>query len=356
LGKLWKVLFLFWIGAAYAGAEQWYRSNAGGMLLEYMPSRIAAFRSDYCISVNFADPSELPDYLQPYVDASYRIEVHTLYEKGVESRRQWIFRDEQGTPRLVSVMGELSEAEGEVPEGTAPIGFIERYDEQGLINEERLFFPGASETVTAYIYQRRLLIRTETQLKTGSAAAPLTTDQYRYSRSGSLRGVERVYHAPQPQEERRNILRFPYGGIRSKTAASFAAPYGTDFLNAGAPDFPIHPGDRTAYTFDNRGRVLTEIRENEEGARQRETHTLWDGERLKALDWKAGEDEGRTEYEYDSGGNQIIERNYRNGTLERTLTKEGDQETEELYMNGEAVLRAVWREGRKISEERMRKP
>jgi hypothetical protein len=40
--------------------------------------------------------------------------------------------------------------------------------------------------------------------------------------------------------------------------------------------------------------------------------------------------------------------------LERTVRRDGEQEIEELYMNGEVALRAVWIEGRKVSEEPVR--
>jgi hypothetical protein len=34
---------------------------------------------------------------------------------------------------------------------------------------------------------------------------------------------------------------------------------------------------------------------------------------------------------------------------------DGSREVEELYMNGEVMLRALWEDGRKISEERVRR-
>jgi hypothetical protein len=69
--------------------------------------------------------------------------------------------------------------------------------------------------------------------------------------------------------------------------------------------------------------------------------------------WSIGDDEGYTEYEYNKAGDRIEEKNYRNEVLERTVRKEGETEVEVLYMKEKPILRAVWEEGRKISEERI---
>jgi hypothetical protein len=50
----------------------------------------------------------------------------------------------------------------------------------------------------------------------------------------------------------------------------------------------------------------------------------------------------------------VNEKNYRNGMLEREVEVSGDEETETLYLRGEAVLRAVWQDGRKIEEKSLR--
>jgi hypothetical protein len=58
------------------------------------------------------------------------------------------------------------------------------------------------------------------------------------------------------------------------------------------------------------------------------------------------------EYEYDSNGNRVTERNYKDGDLERVVRTQGSQDIEELYMFDTIVLQAVWEDGRKISETR----
>jgi hypothetical protein len=70
--------------------------------------------------------------------------------------------------------------------------------------------------------------------------------------------------------------------------------------------------------------------------------------------WKSEDEERLIEYEYNGEGDRIFERNFRNSVLERTVRKAGDREVEELYMNGAVVLRTVWEDGRKISDERVR--
>jgi len=79
----------------------------------------------------------------------------------------------------------------------------------------------------------------------------------------------------------------------------------------------------------------------------------WVGDRLQSVVWKAADDERLIEFEYDNDGNRISEKYFRNGLLERSVVAQGGQEVEELYMSGRLVLRAIWENGVKISEERI---
>jgi len=63
----------------------------------------------------------------------------------------------------------------------------------------------------------------------------------------------------------------------------------------------------------------------------------------------------RTEYDYNAAGEIIAQRDYNNGILERQVLIQGRREVEELYINGVIVLRAIWENGVKISEERIPK-
>jgi hypothetical protein len=181
---------LFLLALESAAAEDWYLSNAAGMTLEPLYSRFIALRERYCVSIDEASEVELPAILLPYYDSAFRIELHTLYENGVQTRRQWIFKDSAGTTRLASAFDE-----------PAPSGFIEVYNADYLISEERQFAEDGSETFSGYFYNGKTLIRVETSVRAAPAEdselSPLTlltTDYYRYTRAASLRAVERVYH------------------------------------------------------------------------------------------------------------------------------------------------------------------
>jgi hypothetical protein len=58
------------------------------------------------------------------------------------------------------------------------------------------------------------------------------------------------------------------------------------------------------------------------------------------------------EFAYDSSGDRILERNFRNGILERLVRTEGKVDIEELYLNNVVVLITVWEDGVRISETR----
>ncbi|MDR3114485.1 MAG: hypothetical protein LBU25_03085 [Treponema sp.] len=376
-----------------AAPVDWYRSNAAGMILEGISSRLAALRNQYCLSVEFMAALDLPEPLQAYYRPSYRIELHTLYEDGEESRRQWIFRNEQGKTMLVSSLvsipipepdeeGEPAPASEEPPPESSPekkgfTGFIEIYDVlngTNLLREERHIAEDGTETITAYFYSQQLLIRAETRLKTAvpveggedaSSGAmeekiePVLSDYYRYSRSHALRAVERVYHQEVSTDTGLTRLHFPHLGLQAaveEQKAAFVSPstaYGSEFMQDLFLEAP-HAGDRVIYTTDERGRIVTEITQDEAGTIVRDIHNTWNGDRLASVDWKAGEEERRIEYTYDEAGDRILERNYLKGVLERLVRKDKGQEIEELYMNGRLILRAVWEDGRKISEERVR--
>jgi len=81
----------------------------------------------------------------------------------------------------------------------------------------------------------------------------------------------------------------------------------------------------------------------------------WLGDRIIAILKTEDENEKLTEYEYDDAGKRIVQRDIQNGTLERQVFFEGENETEELYLNGILVLKAYWENGRKIHEERVRR-
>jgi hypothetical protein len=330
------------------------------------------------------------------------IELRTLYENGNEVRRQWIFRDDQGTTRLnASGGGGLFGGEGDGEKR----GFIEVYNEGGFISEERQFNSDLSETLIRFFYNRDTLVRAETRIKEApaeevpaeepSAEAPwegdaeeaplteaaelpakvpveaederdedgyilVTTDSYRYTRSRSLRNIERVYHSSAGREPGKDSLRIPFPSInpgfsREVVFVNPGIAYSSEFLqDISALEGESGPVGRIIYTTDSRGRVLMEQRLDDEENVLAEIKNTWSGDRLVSVSYTAGEDERLTEYEYDEDGSRILEKNYNQGALERVVRSDKERDVEELFMNNELVLRAVWEEGRKISEERVR--
>ena len=81
-------------------APRWFRSNAGGMALEEIPSRLVALRNRHALVIDFINPYELEPFLKPFFGDGFAIELRVLFEHGEETRRQWLFLDEAGRTRL----------------------------------------------------------------------------------------------------------------------------------------------------------------------------------------------------------------------------------------------------------------
>jgi hypothetical protein len=372
-------------------APVWYRSNASGLAIERLDSRLRALREDYSLSVADAFPEELPEILVPYYDSLYKIELRTLYEKGKELRRQWIFRDD-GVSRL-NASGSSALMGGALSKPDEVLtGFIEVFNAERFITEERQINADGSELIFRYFYSNKTLTKAETWIKAAAAAeAPLAedaaaveteeaaagededapppaaaeekvplveaaavlslTDRYRYTRSGSIRAIERFYH--ENVDDKRIRIAFPGITPGLPEAVEFVNPslaYSSDFFGG----MVITEGTKITYSTDSRGRVLKETRTNEEGLLTAEVLNTWNGDRLESVLWKSDDEERLTEFEYDEGGGRTAQRDFKNGVLERTIMTYGSREIEELYMDGEPILRALWEDGRKISEERIR--
>ncbi|MDR1597024.1 MAG: hypothetical protein LBR99_04895 [Treponema sp.] len=357
-----------------------------------------ALRGKYALSIGSASFSELPERLQRYYDPSYRVELRSLYEDGVLSRRQWTFRDTAELTRLSAAFDDDNS------------GFIELYNADKLISESHQISADGSDYIIYYYYNRSFLIRAETRLFTpfseepelteedgeaevsdtvpdepapavpvkaeteGIEAVPvpravnfpdtakaenegteetLWIDYYRYTRSYALRGVERHYLSSPEEGQETTFIRFPQLILEVGSETEFVKP-GSVFSSEFFDDVIINSGDRVLYTTDDRGRILSETRRDENDNILGEVINTWSGDRLTSVLWKSETEERLIEYEYNDEGDRIFERNLRNGVLERTVRQEGDREVEELYINDAVVLRAVWEEGRKISEELIR--
>jgi len=362
---------------------RWYRSNASGLAIELIPSRLAALRYEYSLSVETISqrrlPGVIPRNIIPYYEDGYRVEFRQLYENGIEIRRQWIFRNSRGLARI-SASGSpdfFSSAAQRRNEDEGPNevkGFIEIRNSAGLVTRELQFDEDLSEWEFRYVYNEGVLMRTETWLKDPPLPPPppvledddsivstapeqrkepvlerLFTDTYRYTRSGSLRAIDRTVYKGAGERSRVGFPALSPRIIPKEELAAQAGIYNTAyFLGYGNLE-----GLTISYNLDNRGRVLSEITRNEEGKTIAELRNTWSDNRLMNVAWKSGEDERRFEFEYDKDGKPLEERNFRKGVLERIVKAEGDSEVEEIYMNGVLMLRAYWENGLKVSEERV---
>ncbi|MDR2553032.1 MAG: hypothetical protein LBD31_07715 [Treponema sp.] len=365
-----------------AAAQEWHRSNPAGMALERIDSPAAALHREWALSVEKPLLSSLPNLLKGYYNTHYSLELRKLYERGTLKRQQWIFRDGRGTTRLNASLPAdpsfLEKKEGEEnahpPEGEIP-PFIEFFSAGRSLTEIRQYL-AAGIYVTTYAYRGGLLIRSDAFLDGKS----LWTDQYRYTRSSFLREVERTYYsagtavteiqgynAALPGElQTRRPERKEEEGDASLTASldlrtpppvsgfvSSLPPYDSSIMSNVLPGIYSVPAAKVLFDTDAMGKVLSETRFDKDGRVLAEISNEWSGDRIKMILWSAGNDRGRVEFTY-SEGERIAEEDYRNGVLERRVRVRGNEETEEIFLEEKLVLRALWREGRKVSEERIR--
>ncbi|MDR2343263.1 MAG: hypothetical protein LBD86_01880 [Spirochaetaceae bacterium] len=410
---------------AAAGEAEWFISNPAGMALERaIPLR--ALRERNALAVHELNPGNMPPQIRKYYTAPWRISCSILYENGIRVKTQWVFRDQAQMALFVAAIDNTGS------------GFIEWYDDQGLLVEEQRLDKDGSGYFVSYSYTDRILLKAEARLveavpqedadagegtidgmdepvagisvpddgdpvpadqngisgtpstdlalpgapgkppalpeetipsaaelarspegpasipdffvaTTGREGGPAWTDFYRYTRSKSLRSIERIFH---DQDRMPEILRFPRfveGG-----------PNDIYFIDKPATYIPLFLSDITAsappkieYTFDNKRRILTETHRGEDDSVIGEIKNTWENERLASVSWTSPGDVREVLYGYDKAGERISEKNYSNGVLERSVVLDGDHEVETLFKDGREVLRAIWVDGQKVSEERI---
>ena len=336
-------------------AQDWYRSNPAGMALEKIPSRMVALHFEWALSVEKTAYAALPALLRSYYNSAYSIEQRFLYERGKLKRRQWIFRDAGGVTRLNgSFPADLSSIE----ENTEVPPFVEIFSAGRTLTEMHQYLASGKYT-TRYSYQEGLLIKADTFLDD----TPLWTDNYRYTRMALLRGVERNYHEA-------GLYAQPLQGTHSSPPV---VPTNLDLRDAPPVPGFISPGSpydssimtevlgsiysvkaaRVIYDMDNQGRVISETRYDEEDRVLAVINNEWANDKITVITWSAPPDKGRIVFRY-SGKDRVGEEDYRNGILERKVRTQGDTEIEEIYMDNKVILRAIWKDGRKMSEERIR--
>jgi hypothetical protein len=373
-----------WIRSA-----RWFRSNKGGMALEEMQSRLAALRGEYALAINYVSNETIPEYLFPYYDKSYFVEIRTLYKNGEQTRTQWIFRDEKLNTRLNAVFMEPeSETEDEEEsannEETAQIitdeeeteslaqvsddeeeeiviikdiknkkGFIEIFDENLFLTSEYMFFEDGKITKTEYALKNNLLISAVYSVSDNNDNYKTSyIDYYRYNRSLSLRNIERIIQnngileAPVTVTFPRRIMdAVKTGIIINEKLNLYPDFFGDIFANIGS---------KMIFDIDDRGRILSQTFYDEVDNLLWVIQNTWKDDRIVTTTKTEGKTILTAEYAYNSDGDRITEKNLKNGVLEKIVHMEGNIEIEELYMNNVVVLRAVWEDGRKISETRVR--
>jgi len=326
---------------------RWYRSNKGGMALEEISSRFIALHNEYSLAVEFKGSDELPFFLIPYYNDDFFIETRVLYENGLLLRTQWIFRDLNGTVRLNTVINDKQET-----------AFIEIFDRNSFLVSEYNFLDNERNSRTENTYSDGILISSVVSfLQEGGEYIEVYTDNFRYNRSLYLRAVERVFY-----EERQIsfsdepvIIHFPFRLADIEQ--------GNFFIGERIMTYPDFFGDsvtarddKVVYTTDDRGRILSETLYDAYDNIVWVIRNNWQNDRIVSTSKTEDSIVLLAEFEYSSGGDRIMERNYRNGSLERTVQTDGKTDIEELYFNNVVILRAVWEDGRKISETRVTGP
>jgi hypothetical protein len=407
---------------AAVGEVEWFISNPAGMALERaMPLR--ALREKNALAVREIGQEDLPYQIRKYYSAPWGITVSILYENGKRVKTQWVFRDQVQIALFVAAIDNNGS------------GFIEWYDDQGLLVEEQRLNADGSGYFISYSYTERTLLKAEARLvealpqeedageeaavdaadelvpgisimedegpppfvngvtetsvtdelfpglagkpldvpedavpstaeltrnpegpaaipdsfvaATGREGGPVWTDFYRYTRSKGLRSIQRVFHEQDKIPETLKFPRFVEGGPEDIDFVDRPETYTSAFL-ADITD-PAPP--KIDYIFDSKRRIVTETHRGEDDAVIGEIKNTWTDNRLSSVTWNAPGDEREVLYEYDRAGERVGEKNYRNGVLERNVVRDGDREIETLFKNGREVLRAVWVDGKKVSEE-----
>jgi len=379
---------------------RWFRSNSGGMALEEIPSRLAALRNEYALVIDIAAKEELPEYLHPFYDDLYFIETRVLYKKGEQARAQWIFRDADGRSRLAAVFKETEAAEEpqvEVLESEDEFaeeesdedfdndiaveiladkeaknsisGFIELYDENSFLTAEYRFLQDGGRSRTDYAFKDGILLSStvllweesdDEDMSAGQSSkdgqyVPAYADFFRYNRSAFLRSVQRVFYKDSKISSLDDpaVVAFP-AGIMAAAREKFSVGERHNSYPEFFGDIFAEKDSKIVYSTDEKGRILSQTFYDEDEEVIWVIYNTWRNERIVSTLKEEDGSEYLAEYEYDSGGERTLEKNYKNGVLERVVRTEGKTDIEELYLNGKVILQSVWENGRKISETRIR--
>jgi len=234
-------------------------------------------------------------------------------------------------------------------------GFLEIFDEKSFLTSEIRYFEDGRNSKIDYVSNNNQII-SATVYDWDDDFNDFTiafTDYYRYNRSLSLRAVERVFYKDRQMTDDFALITFPRRIMDAVEESLFT----TQRFNL-YPDFFgdmfAHNALRMVYQSDERGRITSQTLYDDDEKVIWVIRNTWLNDRITATVKTEGDIVLRAEYTYASNGDRLVERNLRNGVLERVVRTQNNTEIEELYFNNVLVLQAVWEDGRKISETRMR--
>jgi len=323
---------------------RWFISNVGGMTLEETESRFVAMRSEYSLVIDYpGNIKDFPERLLEYKNDKYIFEIRSLYNKGELQRTQWIFKDEKEVTRINAVFIQPKDS-----------GFIELFSEKSFLMSEITFNEDGSKNKIDYNEKDNLITSSEYFDWDAGAQKYIKSysDYYRYNRSLSLRAVERIFSKDIIISEPMRIT-FPrrlMDAIKEDFLESQRLNIVPDFFG----DVFASVSTKMIFETDERGRIMTQTFYDEEDEIVWVINNKWSNDRIISSVKTEGETELRADFEYASNGDRIVERNFRNGKLERIVRTNNKIDTEELYFEDILVLKAIWEDGKKISEERIR--
>ena len=145
-GIIFASFVVFTSSAPSAPEAEWYVSNGSGMALE-KTFKTRALHEKHALQVMFVGVYALPRELRRFHSAAWRIECRILYEEGKRVRTQWSFWD---SGDIVYFVASISN------DGA---GFIEWYNDKGLIVEEQRLDADGSGYFISYTYKDSFLLQ-----------------------------------------------------------------------------------------------------------------------------------------------------------------------------------------------------
>jgi len=382
----------------YVKHVRWFKSNSAGMPLREVQSQFVALREEFALAITSAHKDELPEYILAFFDEDYTIEVRMLYKNGEQLRTQWLFLDTNSVTRFNGVFTELiepvvikeiiiieeikedeeiieavetaAEKKDEETEETQEViaeviikdafsnlkGFVELFNEESNLVFEYRYMENNRRIRTNYEYNENMLITAKVSLwekSTGDYKA-VYSDSYIYNRSLALRAIERNFYMDmQINLEDTFRIAFPRNimdAARENVQISERLNLYPEFFG----EIFIFENSKMVFETDDRGRILGQTLYNNNDEIIWSIRNWWQNERIVSAVKTEKDNILLVEYSYNFSGDRITERNYRNGILERVVRAEDGLEIEELYIDNEIVLRAIWEDGSKISESRVR--